>query len=517
MKVLSRLVLIGGLLVMGLSVPAQEASEVDQLRKQLQEMKAAFEAAQKQQREQIEALQKQLDAMQQPHPQPTVAATPAPAPIAADPAMANTPAPTKDWKPTDPIRIGKGGAYADLSMVATFAVGGSTASDIEGGTQTGGHDPNQNGFTVQGVELNLQGAVDPYFRGNANIVFSIDSGGESFMEVEEAWLESVSLPGNLQVRAGQMLSDFGRINSQHPHSWAFVDSPLVNARLLGPDGLRNPGARLSWLMPLPFFSELSLGVQNSQGETAASFRSGGHSHGGEETEGLPFGFRHADNDRGISSVGDMLFTPRLATSFDLTDSQTVVLGASAAFGPNSSGSSGDTTTQIYGMDAYWKWKPANAHGGFPFVSWQTEAMVRRYQLGAFDWQEEADAGETPIIDVGTGLPAVFGRETVTDYGAYSQVLYGFRKGWVAGFRVDYVGGDRAAYEKMDLTFDGASLGRDPERNERWRLSPDLTWFPSEFSKIRLQYNYDNRKDFGVDHSVWLQFEFLLGAHAAHKF
>jgi hypothetical protein len=367
------------------------------------------------------------------------------------------------------------------------------------------------------VEMNLQGAVDPYFRGNANILFSIDSGGESFMELEEAWLESVSLPGNLQLRAGQLLSDFGRVNTQHPHAWAFADSPLVNARLLGPDGMRNPGARLGWLMPLSFFSELSLGIQNSQGETASGFRSGGHSHGGGEEEGLPFGYRHADNDRGVRGVGDMLFTPRLATSFDLTDSQTLLLGTSAAFGPNSNGSGGDTTTQIYGVDAYWKWKPSNAHGGFPFVSWQTEAMLRRYELGTFDWQEEADAGETPIIDEGTGSPAVFARETVTDYGFYSQLLYGFRKGWVAGLRVDYVAGKEGDYEKLDLTLDGEVLGRDPLRNDRWRVSPNLTWYPSEFSKIRLQYNYDDRSNIGVDHSIWLQFEFLLGAHAAHKF
>jgi len=55
------------------------------------------------------------------------------------------------------------------------------------------------------------------------------------------------------------------------------------------------------------------------------------------------------------------------------------------------------------------------------------------------------------------------------------------------------------------------------RAQRWRLSPNLTWYPTEFSKIRLQYNYDKRSGIGSDHSVWLQFEFLLGAHAAHKF
>jgi hypothetical protein len=413
--------------------------------------------------------------------------------------------------------VGKGAAYADLGLVATFAAGGSTAEDIEGGTQLGGHDPNQRGFTVQGVELNLQGAVDPYLRGNVNVLFSVDSEGETFTELEEAWLETVALPWNLQVRAGQLLSDFGRVNTQHPHAWGFVDSPLVNARLLGPDGLRNPGGKLGWLMPLPFFSELSLGVQDSHGETAASFRSAGHAHGGAEEEEIPFGYRHADNDRGVSNVGDLLFTPRLTTSFDLTDTQTLLLGASAAFGPNSSGSGGDTTTQIYGVDVYWKWKPATAHGGFPFVSFQTEAMVRRYDLGAFDWQEEAAVGETPIIDESTGLPAVLAAETVTDYGFYSQLLYGFRKGWVAGLRVDYVTGEEGDYEKLDLTFDGEPLGRDPQREERWRISPNLTWYPTEFSKFRLQYNYDDRREEGVDHSVWLQFEFLLGAHAAHKF
>jgi len=60
-------------------------------------------------------------------------------------------------------------------------------------------------------------------------------------------------------------------------------------------------------------------------------------------------------------------------------------------------------------------------------------------------------------------------------------------------------------------------GDDPDRTGRWRISPNLTWYPTEFSKIRLQYNLDERNDIGTDHSVWLQFEFLLGAHGAHKF
>jgi hypothetical protein len=488
-----------GLVMLGLAVNAvnaQETNEVGQLRKELREM-----------RQQMQLLERKLGA---------VTAPPSASESTIDSAGAME---GEKSQLASFTRTARSGAYVDVGMVATFAAGGSTANDIEGGTQLGGHDPNQRGFTVQGAELNLQGAVDPYFRGNANVLFSIDSAGESFVELEEAWLESVALPGNFQIRAGQLMSDFGRINTLHTHAWGFVDSPLVNARLLGPDGLRNPGARLSWLAPTPFYSELFLGIQNSHGETASSFRSSGHSHGDEDEDELPFGYRHADNDRGVRGLGDLLFTPRYAMSFDLTDKQTLLLGVSGAFGPNSSGGEGDTMTQIYGVDFYWKWKPTDAHAGFPFVSFQTEAMLRRYELGAFDWDEDGDGllSDGELEDTTTGLPAALGAETVTDYGFYSELLYGFRKGWVAGVRFDYVGSRKADYEDLELALDGDVLGRDPLRAQRWRVSPNLTWYPSEFSKIRLQYNYDDRRQLGEDHSVWLQFEFLLGAHAAHKF
>ena len=55
------------------------------------------------------------------------------------------------------------------------------------------------------------------------------------------------------------------------------------------------------------------------------------------------------------------------------------------------------------------------------------------------------------------------------------------------------------------------------RGQRTRVSPNLTFYPSEFSKIRLQYNYDHGDHFGTAHSIWMQLEFGLGAHAAHNY
>jgi len=217
----------------------------------------------------------------------------------------------------------------------------------------------------------------------------------------------------------------------------------------------------------------------------------------------------------------MLYGPRYVLSFDPTDEQVVLMGASALFGPNASGGAdaGSTDSQIYGLDLTWKWKPSNHSGGFPFLAWQTEGMLRRYDAGAFDWDlnDNGVADPNEIVDPSTGQPAVLAGERLTDQGFYTQLMYGFRRGWVAGVRFDYVTGDHAHYEGLGLTRDGEKLGRDQARASRWRLSPNLTWYPSEFSRFRLQYNYDDRNGLGEDHSVWLQWEFIMGAHAAHTF
>lgn len=434
---------------------------------------AAFDAVKKQ----VELLQQQLQELQEQLKTMEAAKTSAPlaaAGTAATPPPVSSPA----WSPTDPIRLASAGpAYLNLSLVADVVVGGSSEPNVES-LQGAHHDPNQRGFSVTAAELMLDGAVDPYFKGLAALTWVLEPSGETAVELEEVWMQTTSLPWNLQARVGQFYAEFGRQNPQHPHSWSFVDQAVVLRRFFGADGLRNPGARLSWLAPTPWYTELTLGVFNGSGESAFSYR-------GEGTTDIAGGI---PAERGLKSMSDLLYVPRLATSFNLTDHQTLLLGASAAFGANDSGPGANT--QIYGLDAYWKWKPERAQRGFPFVSWQTEVLWRRYEAA-----ERVDAAD---------LVTVYPAEKLRDWGLYSQVLWGFHPGWIAGLRGEYATGNDSAY--------ASEL-----RADRTRISPNLTFLPTEFSKIRLQYNYDHREQIGDDHSVWLQVEFALGAHAAHKF
>jgi hypothetical protein len=473
---------------------AQQAPEVEQLKKQLEQMQQNFERVQQEQRQQIEALTRKLDDLTKQQAaeaekkkleqeltaelsknQPAAAATPG-----------MTPAPASTWSPAQPITIARAGsAYMNISFDALMDAGWSTASDPSQNLQLGDHDPINRGFSLRNAEMVLDGAVDPYLKGFANIVLKLDKNNQTSVELEETYLQSSDLPANLQVKAGQFFANFGRQNIQHPHQWAFVDEPIILNRAFGPDGLRNVGAQVTWLAPTPFFTEASLGVFNGQGGTAFGFRNPGEN----DASGVARLHGRQTLDRNLRGPGDLLFVPRVSSSFDLTDQQTLVLGASAAFGPNETGP--DTRTEIYGVDLYWKWKAANSQAGFPFVSWQTEALYQRYEAGA-----DSDPG------LATPLPS----ETLGDWGFYSQILWGFKQRWVAGLRGEYANGDKGAADAVDIY-----------RGERTRVSPSLTFYPSEFSKLRLQYNYDHGELFGEEHSIWLQMEFLLGAHGAHKF
>ncbi len=218
---------------------------------------------------------------------------------------------------------------------------------------------------------------------------------------------------------------------------------------------------------------------------------------------------------------------RWNNSWEVSDTVTALVGISGLYGPNNSGPDGETW--IYGADFKVRWRPEKNFRGWPFVVWQTEAMKRDYHADSFFAVHEDDVAPLGAT-VGSALsrrdsedddeePGEFPNDLrsaiLRDAGFYTQVLYGFRHPWAAGLRYEFASGSGSSIEDGELV----SRQNDPFRDDRHRVSPLLIWQPSEYTRFRLQYNYDNAQHLEDDdaHSVWVGAEVLYGAHPAHTF
>lgn len=375
--------------------------------------------------------------------------------------------------------------FIDISADLIFSIGGSTATNEELlFLQDGGHDPRRRGFTLNQLELAFAGNVDPYFRLEAYVILFLDpEEQETEIELEEAFFTTLRMPYNLQLKGGTFFTAFGRHNPQHPEQWTFVDTPFVLTRFFGPDGMRGPGFQLSWIAPTRNLTQVFFSMQNAEGETMVSFR--GNEEVGDErpVDGRPF------VEQSVGSLDDFVYLVRIESSWDLDASWTLVLGGSGAFGPNYTGPDGDTV--IWGVDVHLKWRPAATDKGWPFVVIQGEYLGRNFDADDFD----------------DGMGTTFPDETFKDDGLYAQVVYGWRRPWSVGFRLEWFEGD------------GASAETDVFRNDRTRYSLLLSYHTSEFGRIRLQGSYEDNDltAQGDVFSVWLVFEFGIGAHPAHTY
>jgi hypothetical protein len=97
----------------------------------------------------------------------------------------------------------------------------------------------------------------------------------------------------------------------------------------------------------------------------------------------------------------------------------------------------------------------------------------------------------------------------TQSGWYLQSVYQFAPRWRVGARYDSLDSGTPRYT---LAPDGL-LSTNPDR-----VSVMLDWNPSEFSRLRAQYDWDDaRDDNDSDRILRLQYLYGLGAHGAHKY
>jgi len=151
---------------------------------------------------------------------------------------------------------------------------------------------------------------------------------------------------------------------------------------------------------------------------------------------------------------------------------------------------GDTQTWV--VDGVLKWAPSPRRQ----LKVQGEYMHRE-ESGAI-----ADAGVLLADDYGS-----------TQSGWYLQSVYQFAPRWRVGARYDSLDSGTPHYT---LAPDGL-LSASPER-----VSLMLDWNPSEFSRLRAQYDWDDARDDNSslkdgDRILRLQYLYGIGAHGAHKY
>ena len=359
----------------------------------------------------------------------------------------------------------------NISLSLDAFVYGSSLNDseLEGrgipGFTTLGKDA-RNGFNMgaaeDGAELFIFAPVDPYFNLYVNLPFS-DEG----VVLEEAYAVTTALPEGFQVKLGKFKSNVSRINAQHPHAWDFFDIALPYRAFLGNEGSGGEkGMQLTWLPSLPFYTQL--GAELLQGENDLLF-------------GAP------------ARSGPHAFCVFVKSSFETTEDSTLYFGPSVLFGKTRNSSivadaEVDGRSALYGMEAFWKWNPSSRES----VTLQSEYLFLTQRGDVTDLVTETEESWRRHQD-----------------GLYLQGIYQLGR-WRFGARYDVLELFADTFERAGVQQD---LGATP-----WRATGSMEYNPSEFTRIRLQYNHDRtaRNGRSNDEAI-LQFIFGIGAHAAHNF
>jgi hypothetical protein len=312
------------------------------------------------------------------------------------------------------------------------------------------------GFSLGESEVAIAASVDPYFL--ANLIVAL--GNDDSISVEEAYIQSTSLPGGLTAKLGRFLSGIGYLNEKHGHAWDFLDMPLAYRAMLenqyGDDGIS-----VRWLAPADLF--LEFGAEWFRGD---SFPAGGADDNGAGTIAA---FVHAgdDIDESSSFLAGLSYLRTKALDRD-TDGDMFTGADDLAI-----------ASLVY------KWAP----GGNPTINNLTvngEYFFGR-QEGAFN-----------------GVPVDYERS-----GFYVQGVYQFVPRWRFGARYSEVRTD-----DVPLALAGSALDDMGHTPQAW--SALIEYDTSEFGRFRVQYTLDDA-DLETSNEVVAAYTVSIGAHGAHKF
>jgi len=461
MGYLSRI--IGPVAIAAMVAPgaSQAADDVAALRAEIAALKADYA-------QRVTALEARIDQLE------STATVAAAAPVEPPPPAPSAPARVSSaFNPA--ISVILTGNYADLSQdPGDFNFAGFMPSGGDIG-------PGDRSFNLGESEVTFAASVDPYFTAALTMALS----GENEIGVEEAFVRTTSLPAGFSVKGGRFFSGFGYLNEIHAHAWDFVDQPLVYQALYGGQYAQD-GVQVKWLAPTDLF--LEFGAETGNGSEFPGTRLGRNGVNGTTL------FTHVGGD-----LGDSIGWRAGLSWMDMDAEDRAYEDVDSAGNAVVNSFTGSSETWI--ADATFKWTPASS------------TRRQAFKLQA-EFMRRTEDGSLAYDVAGAALNDSYRSE---QDGWYVQGVYQFNPRWRFGVRYDELD---SGSTRIGLVQNGDLLASDFPLllpGSPSRITTMIDFSPSEFSRLRAQYAWDDSRDAETDRQLLLQYIYALGAHGAHKF
>ena len=348
------------------------------------------------------------------------------------------------------------------------------------------------GFGLGETELAFSASIDDMFYGKLTTVFESHD-GESEVNVEEAFIQTLALPNGFTVRAGRFLSDIGYLNNQHLHTDSFTSRPSAYRAFLGghyyDDGLRVSyiaPTDLYWIMGAEVFSGNSLRAADETGER--NF----------DSTGVYTAFTKMGGDIGIESSWQVGFSYLRNENGRVSAEDHDEAGHEDEHGEDEHAhahSASYTGKNTFVTDFVLKWAPKGNY------KYQHLTLSAEYfsvsDFMAAELHDEHEEGHHEEDDNSKDYHQAW----------YVSGVYQFSPNWSAGLR----------YSELD------SQLQDEEHFDAQELKEaelSIAWHHSHFSTVRLEFSHQSNSGFENtqnDNVITLQYVMALGAHSAHQF
>ncbi len=335
------------------------------------------------------------------------------------------------------------------------------------------------GLSLGHSEIVLSANIDDMLYGKLTTAIA-EHEGETELELEEAYIETIALGQGFSLRAGRFFSDIGYLNNQHPHAWDFADAPLIYRGLFA-NQLIDDGLQINWLAPSETY--IRLGLEILRGDR---FPAGGSD---EDGQAASTAFIKVGGDIGSShawQLGLSYWKADISERLSLTHEHDAATETPAYQGESS----------LTGIDFIYKWAPNG----------NSQEQNFKLQLEYFSRDEDGD------IELVGSDPLESSSYKGKQKGWYIQSVYQFMPRWRAGLRYDQIEADNSGSDLDALDEAGLlSNGHSPSRSTLM-----FDYSHSEYSRFRLQIAQDESYS-DTDRVIQLQYIVTMGAHGAHRF